>query len=217
MKKKKLLKYAGYLLPFFAILLFVIATFVFFGNKKQVEKYTVDISFYDNLSEVALFEDEIENKLKINFEDLHLKNGGEIILDDSGNIKDLTIDFYYKRNNTIYGGQIEKDDNNYCLIVEPLSLTEIEENPVVQEAQETVEEVQQLAEEANEAKTNILSLDDITLDTSGVQNSASSAASAIEEMAKRIREAFASLDGLSYEMDVNGTTYSGAMKVLIPV
>lgn len=130
MKKKKLLKYAGYLLPFFAILLFVIATFVFFGNKKQVEKYTVDISFYDNLSEVALFEDEIENKLKINFEDLHLKNGGEIILDDSGNIKDLTIDFYYKRNNTIYGGQIEKDDNNYCLIVEPLSLTEIEENPL---------------------------------------------------------------------------------------
>lgn len=68
------------------------------------------------------------------------------------------------------------------------------------------------------AKTADSTVDSIKLnfDTNGVEASANSAASAIENMASRIRKAFASLDGLTYEMDISGQKYSGAMKVLIP-
>lgn len=67
-----------------------------------------------------------------------------------------------------------------------------------------------------ENTTNNLVLDDITLNTSGVEEGTEKAATAVENMAKRIRNAFATLDGLSYEMDISGKKYSGAMKVLVP-
>lgn len=83
--------------------------------------------------------------------------------------------------------------------------------------QGTAEALEEVSEAAHDAKQNILILDEVTLETASLETSASAAATAIEDMAKRIRDAFATLDGLSYEMDVNGTTYTGAMKVLIPV
>ena len=92
----------------------------------------------------------------------------------------------------------------------------VEENPAVKEAEEVSEEIKQISEEATGAKQNILALNDVQFDTKGVESSADAAASSIEDMARRIRDAFATLDGLSYEMDISGTKYSGAMRVLIP-
>jgi hypothetical protein len=92
----------------------------------------------------------------------------------------------------------------------------VEENPAVQQAKETKEEIKEIADEAENAKTTILKLDDVTLNTKNLESGADTAASAIADMARRIRDAFATLDGLSYEMDVNGAKYSGAMHVLIP-
>lgn len=79
-----------------------------------------------------------------------------------------------------------------------------------------MENVVEQTQNAQQAINN-LTLDTISFDTTSVQDSANVAASAIENMAKRIRDAFASLDGLSYSMDVNGNVYTGAMSVLIPV
>lgn len=96
----------------------------------------------------------------------------------------------------------------------------VETPTVPSETQETVKEtaesVQQVSEAAVEAKQNVVALDELTFDTTGVETSADTAASAIEDMASRIRNAFATLDGLSYEMDINGQKYAGAMKVLLP-
>ena len=76
-------------------------------------------------------------------------------------------------------------------------------------------EIADLTQSANESGANVRGVD-FTLDTNGVVTSANSAASAIEDMATRIRNAFATLDGLTYELDLNGAKYSGAMQVLLP-
>lgn len=115
-------------LLFVAIIMFIIATVVFFINRKSVEKYTIDFSSYTNVSEVQSFKDEIENKLNINFEDLYIKNGGEIIVDNIGNIKSLNIDFYFIKDGAAYGVQIEKNDDYYNVIREEISNVEIEKN-----------------------------------------------------------------------------------------
>lgn len=87
-------------------------------------------------------------------------------------------------------------------------------NPVTK-VQEETEAAYQATSNAVE-QINQLKLDDITMDTSELTSSTNIAASAVEDMANRIREAFRTLDGLSYEMNVGDETYSGAMKVVVP-
>lgn len=71
-----------------------------------------------------------------------------------------------------------------------------EENPAVAAAQETIAGIEGIVAEANNGTT--LALDDMTFDTTDMQTSASNAAWAIEDMARRMRAAFQSLDGLGF-------------------
>ena len=95
--------------------------------------------------------------------------------------------------------------------------TQADVSEAAEKVQDTTEAMEHVSEAAQQAKQDVLTLDDVTMDTTGLEKSSDTAASAIEEMASRIRAAFATLDGLSYEMDVNGSKYAGAMRVLIPV
>ena len=88
-----------------------------------------------------------------------------------------------------------------------------EATEVVQAAGQELEELTNTANETQKAVNGI----NIDIDDTKITNSTNNAATAFEDMAKRIRDAFASLDGLSYEMDVQGEKFKGAMSVLIPV
>lgn len=94
--------------------------------------------------------------------------------------------------------------------------TELKESNVVQEAADATESFRELGDAAAETTQNVLSLDEVTFETANLETSANTAATAIEDMARRIRDAFATLNGLSYEMDISGEKFSGAMSVLIP-
>lgn len=74
------------------------------------------------------FEDQIEEHLNISFENIYLKNSGEIIIDEDGKIEGLFIDCYYTQNEKTYGVSIEKNDNDYFLIREEIYNIDIEKN-----------------------------------------------------------------------------------------
>jgi len=96
------------------------------------------------------------------------------------------------------------------------NIESVKENYAVQQVEQQTQEVYDNVKELTD-KTNTLTLDDLTFDATNACISANDAASAFEDMAKRIRNAFRSLDGMSYEMNVNGQTFTGAMNVLVPV
>lgn len=93
--------------------------------------------------------------------------------------------------------------------------------------QAAVEEYQEqaatLTATANEVEANVnrLTLDDLTFDTSNAQTGANQAASAIENMASRIKAAFQSLEGLGFEFSVGSADQvlekmNAAIHVTIP-
>lgn len=110
---------------------FLIATIVFFFDKNGIEKYTMDFASYSNVSEVQSFKTQIEKNLNMNFDNLYLKNGGEIIVDNEGNIDSLNIDCYFLKDELIYSVQIEKNDDCYSIISEKILDVEEKENRLI--------------------------------------------------------------------------------------
>lgn len=125
MSKRKVIEWSSLVVT---LIIFVIATIVFLNNKNHVQKYVVDYSCYDDLSKINFFEDQIEEQLNISFENIYLKNSGEIIIDEDGKIEGLSIDCYYTQNGKTYGLSIEKNDNDYCLLREEIYNIDIKNN-----------------------------------------------------------------------------------------
>ncbi len=111
-----------------AAVIFIAATMIFFIEQNDAKQYTIEASYYEELSDIDSIKEQIEVKLNINFDDLLIKNGGEITVDENGNIKALRIDFYYKKDDVTHGAQLEKNGNVYYLTDEKISEIDIEEN-----------------------------------------------------------------------------------------
>ena len=111
--KNKILKLSLFILP---LTIFLIATFIYFSNKKTIEKIVIDDSTYVNISNFNKFKEEIQNELNINFSELFIKNGCQIEVDSLGNVLNLNLDLFYIKENKIFSIQIEKNENSYLII-----------------------------------------------------------------------------------------------------
>jgi len=120
MRKYKIMRNKTYkiILCVVSIIVFIIASVIFIVNKDNADKYTIDISNYDNVYKLDTFRSEIEKTLNVKFNNLYINNGGEIKVDNRGNIKSLNIDFYYVDNDKMYIVQIEKNDKLYTITKE---------------------------------------------------------------------------------------------------
>lgn len=103
-----------------AVLAFFIAsTIIFFVNRGGIEYYSVNYNSYNNVANIYSFQEEIKIQTGIDFEDIFLKNGGEIRTDAKGNIIYFNLDCTVEQTDKVFGLQIQSSEKSeYKLISE---------------------------------------------------------------------------------------------------
>ncbi len=112
-------------------ILFLAATMVFFVVKNSATYYSVPYQAYNNVKQLQSFKDQVEEELKIDFNQLFLKNSSEIRTDNNGNITYLNIESYIMKDNDYYGIQIQYNEkSSYVFIQEKIKVIQGERIPL---------------------------------------------------------------------------------------
>lgn len=99
--------------------LFIASTIIFFVNRGGVEYYSVSYNSYNNVANISTFQEEVKIQAGIDFEDMFIKNGGEIRTDAKGNIIYFNLDCTVERTDKVFGLQIQScEKSEYKLISE---------------------------------------------------------------------------------------------------
>ena len=102
-------------------ILFLAATIVFLVVKNSATYYSVPYQAYNNVKQLQSFKDQVEEELKIDFDQLFLYFCSEICTDNNGNITYLNIESYIMKDNDCYGIQIQYNEkSSYTIIQEKI-------------------------------------------------------------------------------------------------
>lgn len=95
-----------------ALSLFVASTVMFFTRRAETKYYSLSYASYGNVSDVLSFQEGLKDKIGFDFDDMFIKNVGEIKTDKNGNVLYLNIDCEVKQNDEAFNLQIKSSDKS---------------------------------------------------------------------------------------------------------
>lgn len=119
MKKNKMKKVVYNSLFILGFALFVASTIVFFVNRGNIKYFSISYDSYNNIENFSGFQEAVEKNTGIDFENILIKNGGEIRTNFNGNITYLNLDCIADQADNRISLQIQNNkEKEYKLIVE---------------------------------------------------------------------------------------------------
>ena len=119
MKKNKMEKVVCNSLILLGFALFVASTIVFFVNRGNIKYFSISYDSYNNIENFSGFQEAVEKNTGIDFDNILIKNGGEIRTNSNGNITYFSLDCIVNQADNRISLQIQNNkENEYNLIIE---------------------------------------------------------------------------------------------------
>lgn len=100
-----------------AVILLIIATYMYLNPKKDFLVYEFEYSICEEVEQLSNLEDIIKDKIRMDFESIYLCNSSMISIDEEGKIRRLFIDGYYYENQIRKEIELQFTGDSYCLLV----------------------------------------------------------------------------------------------------